>query len=53
MPTLMGEGWCGVQVGQVAGKLVSAAFPDVMDLKFERVCQPFMMLHVNRSGLSS
>jgi hypothetical protein len=27
---------------------VSAAFPAVMDLKFERVCQPFMMLHVNR-----
>lgn len=38
----------GVQVGKLAGQLVSAAFPAVMDLKFERVCQPFMMLHVNR-----
>jgi len=36
------------QVGKLAGQLVSAAFPAVMDLKFERVCQPFMMLHVNR-----
>ena len=42
--------WWFIQVGQVAGKLVSAAFPAVMDLKFERVCQPFMMLHVNRSA---
>ena len=38
-----------MQVGRLAGELVSAAFPAVMDLKFERVCQPFMMLHVNRS----
>ena len=37
-----------MQVGKLAGQLVSAAFPAVMDLKFERVCQPFMMLHVNR-----
>lgn len=37
-----------VQIGRLAGQLVSAAFPGVMDLKFERVCQPFMMLHVNR-----
>ncbi|DBA67150.1 TPA: hypothetical protein ACH3X2_001471 [Trebouxia sp. C0005] len=37
-----------IQVGKLAGQLVSAAFPAVMDLKFERVCQPFMMLHVNR-----
>ena len=42
--------WWLMQIGQVAGKLVSAAFPAVMDLKFERVCQPFMMLHVNRSA---
>lgn len=37
-----------LQLGRLAGELVSAAFPPVMDLKFERVCQPFMMLHVNR-----
>lgn len=40
-----------MQVGRLAGELVSGAFPAVMDLKFERVCQPFMMLHVNRSAL--
>ncbi|KAL3139857.1 hypothetical protein ABBQ38_004153 [Trebouxia sp. C0009 RCD-2024] len=40
-----------IQVGRLAGELVSGAFPAVMDLKFERVCQPFMMLHVNRSAL--
>ena len=37
-------------MGKLAGQVVSAAFPPVMDLKFERVCQPFMMLHVNRSA---
>ena len=42
-----------LQLGRLAGELVSAAFPPVMDLKFERVCQPFMMLHVNRSVTES
>ena len=42
-----------MQVGRLAGELVSSAFPAVMDLKFERVCQPFMMLHVNRSAVPS
>ena len=40
-----------LELGRLAGELVSAAFPPVMDLKFERVCQPFMMLHVNRYAL--
>lgn len=44
-------GCCWWQVGRLAGELVSNAFPAVMDLKFERVCQPFMMLHVNRSAV--
>ncbi|KAK9810365.1 hypothetical protein WJX72_009511 [[Myrmecia] bisecta] len=37
-----------IQAGQAAAKVVSAAFPPEMEIKFERVCQPFMLLHVNR-----
>ena len=31
-------------------QVVSAAFPPPMELKFERVCLPLMLLHVNRHG---
>jgi len=37
-----------IKVGQLASKVVSATFPDPMELKFERVCAPLMLLHVNR-----
>ncbi len=37
-----------MQLGNEAAKFVSAAFPNPMELKFERVAQPFMLLHVNR-----
>ncbi|KAK9805765.1 hypothetical protein WJX73_007272 [Symbiochloris irregularis] len=37
-----------LQIGAQAAKLVSAAFPEQMELKFEKMCMPFMLLHVNR-----
>ena len=37
-----------IAAGNRAGELVSESLPDPLDLKFERVCWPFMMLHVNR-----
>lgn len=37
-----------IAAGRLASRVVSAAFPDPMDLKFERVCLPFLLLHVNR-----
>ena len=37
-----------VDVGKQTAKLVSAAFPKPMELKFENVSSPFMLLHVNR-----
>ncbi len=37
-----------MRLGNEAAKFVSAAFPDPMELKFERVAQPFLLLHVNR-----
>lgn len=37
-----------VRVGHRAAELVSHTFPPPMQLKFERVCQPLMLLHVNR-----
>jgi hypothetical protein len=37
-----------IAAGRLASRVVSAAFPPPMELKFERVCQPFMLLHVNR-----
>ena len=37
-----------IDVGKQLAKLVSAAFPKPMELKFENVSWPFMLLHVNR-----
>ena len=37
-----------MRLGNEAAKFVSAAFPNPMELKFERVAQPFLLLHVNR-----
>lgn len=37
-----------IQAGHVAAEIVSKAFPDPMELKFERVCAPLILLHVNR-----
>jgi len=37
-----------MRLGNEAAKFVSAAFPNPMELKFERIAQPFMLLHVNR-----
>ena len=37
-----------IDVGKQTAKLVSAAFPKPMELKFENVSWPFMLLHVNR-----
>jgi hypothetical protein len=37
-----------IDVGKQTAKLVSAAFPKPMELKFENVSSPFMLLHVNR-----
>ena len=37
-----------IQIGQMAAAQVSAVFPAEMELKYERICQPFMLLHVNR-----
>ena len=37
-----------MRLGNEAAKFVSAAFPNPMELKFERVVQPFLLLHVNR-----
>ena len=35
-------------MAQEAAHLVSDAFPKNLDIKYEKVCQPFMLLHVNR-----
>lgn len=40
-----------VAVAQEAAARVSDAFLTEMELKYERVCQPFMLLHVNRQPL--
>jgi len=37
-----------MRLGNEAAKFVSVAFPNPMELKFERIAQPFMLLHVNR-----
>lgn len=42
-----------LSVGAEAAKLVTAAFPAEMELKFERMCLPFMLLHVNRHAWAS
>lgn len=44
-----------IALGRKAAAVVSARFPAAMELKFEAVCCPFLLLHVNRpapSGLS-
>ena len=40
-----------VKLGHAAAAAVSAGFPPEMEIKYEKVCQPFMLLHVNRCGL--
>ena len=37
-----------VGLGNAAAQLVSKAFPTPMELRFERVASPFLLLHVNR-----
>lgn len=37
-----------IRVGHAAAAVVTAAFPPPIELKFERVCAPLMLLHVNR-----
>ncbi|RMZ54960.1 hypothetical protein APUTEX25_000477, partial [Auxenochlorella protothecoides] len=37
-----------IEVGKRTAAIVSAAFPDPMELKFERVCNPLLLIHVNR-----
>ena len=37
-----------VKLGLAAAAAVSAGFPPEMEIKYEKVCQPFMLLHVNR-----
>jgi len=37
-----------IRVGHAAAATVSSAFSSPMELKFERVCAPLMLLHVNR-----
>ena len=37
-----------MSLGHAAAKYVTSRFPTHMELKFERVAQPFMLLHVNR-----
>ena len=37
-----------IKTGHKAAQVVTAAFPPPMELKFERVCSPLMLLHVNR-----
>ena len=45
---------CGeaISMAQEAARLVSDAFPKNLDIKYEKVCQPFMLLHVNRCASS-
>lgn len=37
-----------IALGRKAAAVVSARFPPAMELKFEAVCCPFLLLHVNR-----
>ena len=37
-----------IALGRKAAAVVSARFPAAMELKFEAVCCPFLLLHVNR-----
>lgn len=38
-----------VLLGQQAAQLVTAQLPSPIELKYERVMSPFLLLHVNRS----
>ena len=40
--------FCSPQAGRRAAEVVSSAFPAPMEMKFEKVCQPLLLLHVNR-----
>ncbi len=42
-----------VKLGHAAAAAVSAGFPPEMEIKYEKVCQPFMLLHVNRCAASA
>jgi len=37
-----------IGLGQAAAELVTAGLPSPIELKYERVMSPFMLLHVNR-----
>jgi len=37
-----------IKVGKVASAVVSQAFPDPIELKFQNIMQPFLLLQVNR-----
>ena len=37
-----------MRLGHEAAAYVSGKFPKEMELKFEKVAQPFLLLHVNR-----
>lgn len=39
-----------IPLAQQAASKVSDAFAAEVELKFERVCQPFILLHVNRQA---
>ena len=41
------------EVGRQVAAAVSSAFQEPMELKLERVCRPFLLLHVNRSPIPS
>ena len=40
-----------MRLGHEAAAYVSGQFPPEMELKFEKVAQPFLLLHVNRCAL--
>ncbi len=35
-------------MGRQIARLITAAFPPEMEIKFEKVLDPFLLLHVNR-----
>ena len=40
-----------MRLGREAAAYVSSNFPKEMELKFEKIAQPFLLLHVNRHAL--
>lgn len=42
-----------IGVGHAAAAHVTSSLPAPMELKFEKVCAPFMLLHVNRCDAGS